>query len=212
MKWTSGASLSCSLLVSSIGVANAIPIVNVVPTSASVTEGDTTSIDVLVSGLDNELIGAYDLTLAWDPSLLSLTNVTFDTFLGGPLDSIAGFDSASGSLGIFEISLSGLSNQLGLSQFRLFSLDFSTLEVGLAAISISGVTEILSNELGEEYQDWGIQNASLQIIAATLPPTSVPEPASLSLLLTGLAGTLVARRVRRSALPSKQDMNEACSG
>ena len=195
MRWMTQIALSCAF-AASCTTANALPIVNLVPTSASVTEGTAARVDVLVSGLEDEFIGAYDLTLGWDASLLSLDAVTFDTFLDGPLDSLNGFETVAGALSIFEISLAGLTNQAGLSEFRLFSLDFSTLSAGLAALSLSGDTQILSNEFGVEYEGFGIRSTSLQITAVTEPPTSVPEPASVSLLLIGLAGTLGLRRRR----------------
>lgn len=196
-KLTSRILLGCAMLAASVGVANAIPILNIVPTSASVTQGSATSVDVMVSGLDNEFVGAYDLNFAWDAPLLSLTNVRFDTFLDGPLDSMAGFSSTADSANIFEFSFSGLSNQLGLSEFRLFSLDFLTLDAGLAAISITG-NRVLGDYDGVPYESWDFNNGSLLI---TAPSTSVPEPASFGLLLAGLAGSLVARRKRRAAQP-----------
>ena len=193
MKWTTRAWLSCAVLACSMGVANAIPILTVTPATSSVTEGSTARLDVFVTGLYDELIGAYDLTLAFSATQLSLTNVTFDTFLDGPVDSIAGFDIPfAGQLSVFEVSLSGLSNQLGLSQFRLFSLDFLALEEGIAYVALVG--GILSNEFGEEYQDWRRQAARLEITAAPPPPTSVPEPETLGLLMAALAGVLVVRR------------------
>ncbi len=171
--------LSCAILMGSVGAANAIPVVSVVTTEASST------VDVVVSGLNNELIGDYDLTVNWDAAFLSLSNVTFDIFLDGPLDSISGFAPVAGSVGVFEVSLlSILSNQLGLSEFRLFSLDFSAVTAGTSAISIAG--GILGNEFGGKYQTWDVRNGTL----------AVPEPASLGLLLMALAAAFAVRRLR----------------
>ncbi|HMN43062.1 MAG TPA: cohesin domain-containing protein [Povalibacter sp.] len=196
-KLTNRILLSCAILAASTGVANAIPMLSVVPASASVTQGGTASVDVMVSGLDGGFVGAYDLNLAWDAPLLSLTNVRFDTFLDGPLNSGADFSSTAGSANIFEFSFSGLSNQLGLSQFRLFSLDFSALDLGLAAISITG-GDLWGYDGLLQYESWDVSNGSLLVNA---PSTSVPEPASFGLLLAGLAGSLVARRKRKTAEP-----------
>lgn len=181
--------LGCALLAGSIGVANAIPVVSVVPSASQVAEGATTRVDVIVSGLDNEFIGAYDLNLTWDAPLLSLAGVTFDSFLDGPADSIFGSVDAPGSVNVFEVSLAGLTNQLGLSEFRLFSLDFTGLESGYAAISIAG--GILSNDVAVEYLAWESRGANLV----------VPEPATLGLLLMGIAGAVAGRRTRKTVEP-----------
>lgn len=192
--------LVCAMVVGAASTARAIPVVSIVPSAASVTEGASTSVDVVVSGLEDEFIGDYDLTLAWDPTLLSLASVTFDTYLDGPADSINGFDSTPASVNVFEVSLGGLSNQFGLSGFRLFSLDLLALNEGLAALSLDAGTGLLGNEFGEAYQAWGVVNANLEIIANTPPPpTSVPEPSTVALLMCGLTGLLSSRWRRHRA-------------
>lgn len=183
--------LGCALLAGSIGVANAIPVLSVVPSSDLVIKGGApTRVDVMVSGLDSEFIGAYDLNLTWDAPLLSLTNVSFDSFLDGPADSFFGSTPALGSVNVFEISVGGLTNQLGLSEFRLFSLDFTGLDFGFASISIAG--GILFNDAGDRYQAWESRGARLEV---------VPEPATLGLLLMGIAGAVAGRRTRKTVEP-----------
>jgi hypothetical protein len=178
--------------VGGTSAAQALPIVSVVPASSSVVAGQSVAVDVRVSGLDNELIGAYDLSLGWDPSLLSLTSAAFGDFLDGPADSLSGTDAATGSLGIFEVSLGALANQTGSGAFSLFSLSFMTLQSGAASIFFPGAgVELLSNEIGEPYAEFSLVGALLSIEA---PPTPVPEPSILALFVSGVFAVRATRR------------------
>lgn len=181
------------LLCGASSVAWAVPIVSFSSSTASVAVGEDFTVDVTVGELDNQLIGAYDLTLSWN-SLLSLTNVEFDVFLDGPADSISGFDVGAGSVNVFEVSLGLLSNQTGVGAFRLFSLTFEALTAGTGTVMPPfGAIQILSNELGEPYKMVLEKGLSIKIT----PPVAVPEPGSFMLSAVGLiamAGVAGGRR------------------
>lgn len=183
---------ACLLIGACSSAAHAIPIVSLVPNDLNAVQGDTIDLDLLFRGGEGELLGAYDLSLDWDPSLLSLLSVAFDTFLDGPADSIAGYAIGSGSLSIFEVSLGALANQTGFDAFRLASLTFAALDSGVALIgfSIDGV-QVLSNELGIDYAEFSLNGAQ---VSTAPPPVSVPEPSSFALMLAaGIAALAIAR-------------------
>jgi hypothetical protein len=186
--------LAC-LLIGGVAAAHAVPILSIVPADVDAVEGDTIALDVLVGGLDGEFIGGYDLSLGWDPGLLSLLGVVFDTFLDGPSDSITLHDIGPASLSVFEVSLGALVNQTGFDAFRLFSMSFATLGSGVATVlfSADGV-QLLSNELGEGYADFGLNGAQ---ISTTPPPVSVPEPPTFALLGLALGALVGSRRFGR---------------
>jgi hypothetical protein len=186
--------LCACLLLGGASTAYAIPVVLVVPSGVSAVVGDSVGLSVQVSGLDGEYIGAYDLSFAWDDSLVSLTSVAFGPYLDGPADSLSGADIGVNSLSIFEVSLSALANQTGFGSFDLFLLNFLTLAPGAASILPTG--GILSNEFGEAYASFGLGGSTISLVS----PTPVPEPASLGLLLFGVAALLGTGLPRRRRL------------
>jgi hypothetical protein len=180
------------------GASQAVPMIEIVPATSTVTVGDLVSVDVMVSGLVDEYVGTYDLTLAWDSALLALQGVAFDVFLDGPADSLASFVAGPGTVSVFEVSLGMLLNQSGNGAFRLFSLTFDALAAGSASLAFSGdVVQLLGDALGAGYGEVALSPARVSI--EPRGGASVPEPGPLALMLVGLAALAgrSSRRVRR---------------
>jgi len=172
--------------------ANAVTL-SVVPESASVDVGSTFIVDIMASGLQDGVapsIGAFDLDLNYNPSLLSFNSVTF----GSGLD-VLGFgdikDSGAitaGKVNAFEVSLDSVEelNLLQPGTFRLFYLTFNAVAAGTSALQLS--VNALSDAAGTSL------DATLQNGSVTVAP--VPLPAGVWLLLSGLAGIGLIRTRR----------------
>ena len=155
------------------------------------TTGQTLSVDLVVLDLGNFIspsLGAFDLTLTFDPGVLSLATTSFGSFLGNPATGEA-FVSAT-DVGPGSVNLVGLSfltaselNALQPSAFPLATLNFNALAVGETPLLLTVNT--LSNEVGESFSFVKTETGSAQVI---------PEPATLLLLGMGLFGVAVARR------------------
>lgn len=162
-----------------------------VPANQTVQLGNQATVDVMVTGLMEQYVGEYDFNVSWDASLLSLTNVDFDIFLDGPGDSLQSVDSSvSGMVNVAELSLSGLFNQDGASDFRLFSLTFDTLNVGTSLLNFTGNIGLDPNAyLGDGWGSVFQTDVSTGSITIEQRTTTVPEPSTLMLFLAaGLLG------------------------
>lgn len=164
------------------------------PTTPAVQEGTQAVADVGFSQVTS-YVGAYDITIDWDPTLLSFSSVSFDQYLDGPAESIQDFTSGTGTLEVGEFSFGDLSNQTGFGALPLFAITFDTIGAGISPLTIDTVANggpVISDAIGDAYTNFSITDSSLQI---TAPPT-VPEPDSSWLLATGLLALAGASRVR----------------
>jgi hypothetical protein len=189
--------LSAALLLA-VGIVPAADAftLTLVPQSPSVTLGQVAWVDVIASDLADGAapsLGAFDLNVSFDSSLLSVSGVSF----GSGLDvlgngSLQDFDASSpGVINAFEVAFDTTANlnQFQPGAFTLFSIGFDTLAAGTSPLTFT-VNSLSSAEGTELVPDFLNDNSSLSVVAAP-----VPLPAAAWLLLSGLAGAgFFARR------------------
>lgn len=159
--------------------------------------GASVQVSLNISGLGDGAapsLGTFDLDIAYDPGVLSLTDVSFgDSVLGDQLDlfslgSITSSGSATaGTLNVFELSLDDPADldALQASAFTLATLSFSAISPGSSTLGIS------INALGDAYGDPLLADT----LGASVTVSAVPLPAALWLFSTGLIGLVgVVRR------------------
>jgi hypothetical protein len=171
------------------GRALAMPTLEFVPSAQTVNLGDQTTVDINVTGLSGEFVGAFDFDVNWDSSLLSLASVDFGTSLGGPVDSAQSnplTDSSNptfglaGTANVAEVSFADLSTlQTGTDPFSLFSLTFESLAAGTSSLAFS--PGLFGGFLGDDLGFSLLTDAS-----ATGAITVDPIPAAVYLFLSGL--------------------------
>lgn len=158
------------------------PIVSAVPLGAPV------AVQLIVSDLNDAAapsLGAYDITISYDPNILALETVAFgDPVLGNQLE-LSGIPSlqspdftANDSVSLAEVSFDP-SNTLDSQQaadFTLATLNFQTLALGSSPLTY------LQSDLSD------FDGNSLPATASTASIAVVPLPASVWLLGVGLLG------------------------
>lgn len=165
------------------------------PSNSTVVLGDQATIDVVVSDLGGSLVGGYNFSVGWDPSLFSFVDLSFGSFLDGPTDSFQQVNVAPGSAQAIEVSLGPLSNQDGFTPFSLFSFTLDTLALGTSLLEFTGnivpSNSFLIDDGGSVLATTPL-NGSLSVVA-------VSEPGMLGLMLLG-AGLMTGLGRRRTAV------------
>ena len=187
-----GAFLGCPAM--SAGVIT----LSVFPSSQNVALGSPMNVSLRITGLGNQTapsLGTFDLNLDFDPAILSFSSVVFgDPILGDLLDPTGlenTFDFTNpgfGTVELFDLSLDSARqlNTLQPGSFVLGSLVFDTIGVGTSSLNLT------VNSLGDadgNALSANVQNGSADVNAVS----SVPEPNSGLLLLTGAAIVMVIR-------------------
>ena len=177
----------------------AAPILTIGAASPVVGVGETIDVTVAVSGLGHHAapsLGAFEVTIDFDPSVLSFMTVLYgDPVLGNQLN-LAGYGSPQfttpgpASVSFTEISLDSIANLNALQPgaFTLLTAQFMAIGTGATNLSLS------SFRLGDAFGDRTAASTTAAVLR--VDPLSTPEPSALLLIATGLAGAFALRRKR----------------
>ena len=196
--------------------------VSIQPATSSVTQGDTFTVDIAITGAAD--LVAYQFDLTFDPAVLAATGVTMGPFLtsgGGSSVFVPGdFTTTPGVISGTAETLVGGTTPGVSGDGVLAHISFSAIAAGTSALTLSNdfFLKLLRDANGDLVTDTDDQslffgdfivdpnlvpitfeNGSATVVAAPPAGPVVPEPSTLMLIGTGLAAAYRRRRANRAA-------------
>lgn len=150
------------------------------PYASSVIVGQSIDIDIVISDMESDYLGAFDFNINYDDSILTFDDYTLGSQLGdissGDADDWSFGDMGGGIINLAELSwLWDLSFQP--DSFTLATLSFTGNSIGSSSLSFSDV--ILRDDGGSPLSA-NLESGSVDVTA------SIPDPATCLLLFSGL--------------------------
>ncbi|MCM2680177.1 cohesin domain-containing protein [Echinimonas agarilytica] len=162
------------------------------PSDTDINVGDVVSISVQIEGLNSPgapSLGAFDINLGFDNSLLQFSDIRFGNGLdAGLFGSLSSHSPNLSVLNAFEVSFESFADLSALqpASFELFEADFEAIATGDAVFDVVPPT-LLSLAGGGALSVTGATGANVSIIKATNPSSSsIPEPSVMLLMCLGL--------------------------
>jgi hypothetical protein len=184
--------------------AEAAPIIYVDPVPVVVEVGEAFSVDIWIKDL-LETIGAFDVDMAFNDTILAGTGFTVDPD-GNFVNDFGGLLSLGFSANLVNIAEAGdpAGNNLALAPFKLGTINFTASALGNTLLTFP--YHALSNDPGgSPLLANSVQPGIVCVVDDKTAPVNcavraVPEPGFLALIGVGL-GAFVARR-RRTGSPA----------
>ncbi|CAN5604128.1 hypothetical protein BH10ACI4_BH10ACI4_21530 [soil metagenome] len=192
--------LALLLVSTALTVAHAATI-TFLPISQTINLGDSTTVNVSVSGLSvGQALGAFDLLVLNNSSIITPTSVFFFSNLGDPTMELTDFSLTSGSANAAETSFESTADLLSLQgglPFSLFQLTYKAVGAGTSSLTFGSSPLILADGDGSILPTPTLIAGSITVRGDVIPPSPVPEPSTFVLLGTG-GGALLSAFKRRS--------------
>ncbi|MEN6374412.1 MAG: PEP-CTERM sorting domain-containing protein [Smithella sp.] len=165
------------------------------PSSQTISQYGTASVDIIATLGVREIVAAYDLDIAYDPSIVTATAVSFGSMLGGPANSLPGAIGTSGLIDLWEVSFlsdADLALLQGAGPITLATLFFRGDNIGTSPLSFINYGQAGNDIKGYNNIPYG--SPTLDGGSITVSGTAVPLPPSILLLGFGLMGLAGIRR------------------
>ena len=162
------------------GTAHSVTL-SMVPSSQTISTTEA-QVNLFISELGDFMapaLGAFDVEITYDNSIVSLSSASFGTWLGQSMQTVT---ESAASVQLIEVSLepTDFLNDLQPGNFLLATLHFKGVGVGTSEVGFSSV--VLSDALGNEILNPALEPASIVVESV------VPVPASVWLFGSGLLG------------------------
>ena len=158
------------------------------------TTGDSIAINLVVSGLGTDSLGAFDISVGFDSSALSFTSYSLGNYLGN-INLLEAIDGSVGNTGsavnVAEVSLLSAFDldTLQSGSFTLATLNFNVINLAVGTVTQLSVLPgpVLGDALGFQIAVTGLGSTSVG---------TVPVPGTLLLLTASMLGWLTLKRRR----------------
>jgi hypothetical protein len=162
------------------------------PSPLLATTGDSILLNLVVSGLGTDSLGAFDISVGFDSSALSFTSYSLGNYLGNVnlLEAIDGsVGNTGGAVNVAEVSLlpDFDLDTLQPGAFTLATLNFNVINLAVGTVTQLSVLSgpVLGDALGSPIVVTGLGSASVG---------TVPIPGTLALLTGSMLGWLTLKR------------------